>query len=148
MLLPPLTPCHVCTQCPIRGCALKTFQRMLYPSLCAFIQNYPESAKSFPSKSFPSKGLPWREESQDYVSTSRSIQWWMHARSCPTFCHPMDCSLPVSSVHGFPSQEYLSGLPFPLPEDLLNPGIEPGSPAGSDSLPSHLGSQYNTILGK
>ena len=25
-------------------------------------------------------------------------------------------------------QEYWSGLPFPSPEDLPNPGIEPGSP--------------------
>ena len=56
------------------------------------------------------------------------------------------CQSPLSM--GFPRQEYLSGLPFPLLEDLLNPGIEPGSPAGSDSLSSHLGSQYNTILGK
>ena len=30
---------------------------------------------------------------------------------------------------GFPRQEYWSGLPFPSPEDLPNPGIEPGSPA-------------------
>ena len=30
---------------------------------------------------------------------------------------------------GFPRQEYWSGLPFPLPGDLLDPGIEPGSPA-------------------
>ena len=30
---------------------------------------------------------------------------------------------------GFSRQEYWSGLPFPSPEDLLNPGIEPGSPA-------------------
>ena len=29
---------------------------------------------------------------------------------------------------GFSRQEYLSGLPFPPPEDLPNPGIEPGSP--------------------
>ena len=28
---------------------------------------------------------------------------------------------------GFPRQEYWSGLPFPSPEDLLNPGIEPAS---------------------
>ena len=26
---------------------------------------------------------------------------------------------------GFSRQEYLSGLPFPLPEDLPHPGIEP-----------------------
>ena len=30
---------------------------------------------------------------------------------------------------GFPRQEYWSGLPFPLPGDLLDPGIEPMSPA-------------------
>ena len=46
------------------------------------------------------------------------------AKSCPTFCDPMDCSLPGSSVHGFPRQEYWSGLPFPSPGDLLNLGIE------------------------
>ena len=30
---------------------------------------------------------------------------------------------------GFPSQEYWSGLPFPSPGDLPNPGIKPKSPA-------------------
>ena len=29
----------------------------------------------------------------------------------------------------FPRQEYLSGLPFPSPEDLPNPETEPASPA-------------------
>ena len=38
---------------------------------------------------------------------------------------------------GFPRQAYWSGLPFPSPEDLPNPGIEPGSPALLvDALPS------------
>ena len=30
---------------------------------------------------------------------------------------------------GFSRQEYWSGLPFPSPGDLPNPGIEPRSPA-------------------
>ena len=30
---------------------------------------------------------------------------------------------------GFPRQEYWSGLPFPSPGDLPDPGIEPVSPA-------------------
>ena len=30
---------------------------------------------------------------------------------------------------GFPRQEYWSGLPFPSPGDLPNPGTEPVSPA-------------------
>ena len=37
----------------------------------------------------------------------------------------------------FSRPEYWSGLPFPSPGDLPNPGIEPGSPAlQADSLPT------------
>ena len=36
---------------------------------------------------------------------------------------------------GFSKQDYWSGLPFPSPGDLPNPGIEPKSPAlQADSL--------------
>ena len=53
---------------------------------------------------------------------------WMEARQAP---------LPV----GFPRQEYWNGLPFPSPEDFLDPGIELASPAlQAESLPlSHQG---------
>ena len=45
------------------------------------------------------------------------------------------CETPLSM--GFPSQEYCSGLPFPSPGDLPNPGIKPVSPAlQADSLPT------------
>ena len=38
---------------------------------------------------------------------------------------------------GFSRQECWSGLPFPFPGDLPDPGIEPGSPAlQADALPS------------
>ena len=38
---------------------------------------------------------------------------------------------------GFPRQEYYSGLLFPFPEDLPDPGIKPGFPAlQADYLPS------------
>ena len=38
---------------------------------------------------------------------------------------------------GFSRQEYWSGLPFPSPGDLPNPGIEPGSPTlEADALTS------------
>ena len=46
------------------------------------------------------------------------------AQSCSTHCDPMDCCLPGSSVHGFSRQEYWSGLPFPSPGDLPDPGIK------------------------
>ena len=44
------------------------------------------------------------------------------------FATPMDCKLPGSSVHRILQQEYWSGLPFPSPGDLPDPGIKPTSP--------------------
>ena len=35
---------------------------------------------------------------------------------------------------GFPRPEYWSGLPFPSPGDLFDPGIEPASPALADGF--------------
>ena len=53
---------------------------------------------------------------------------------------------------GFSRQEYQSGLPFPSPGDLPDPGMEPGSPAlQADSLPTELqGKSQNALkdLGK
>ena len=43
----------------------------------------------------------------------------------------------ASPSMGFSRQEYWSGLPFPSPGDLPDPGIEPGSPAlEADALTS------------
>ena len=40
---------------------------------------------------------------------------------------------------GFSRQEYWSGLPFPSPGDLPDPGIEPGSPTlQAEALTSEL----------
>ena len=39
---------------------------------------------------------------------------------------------------GFSRQEYWSGLPFPSPGDLPNPGIEPGSPGNAISSTSFV----------
>ena len=41
------------------------------------------------------------------------------------------CQAPLSM--GFSKQEYWSRLPFPSPEELPKPGIEPMSPALADS---------------
>ena len=44
---------------------------------------------------------------------------------------------PGFSIHGILQEGYQSGLPFPSPEDLPDPGIEPRSPAlPADALPS------------
>ena len=52
------------------------------------------------------------------------------------FVTPWTVAYQAPPSMGFPRQEYWSGLPFPSPEDLLNPGIEPRSPAlWADALP-------------
>ena len=70
----------------------------------------------------------------------------------PIYMHTLCCGCSVMSPWtvdretppsmGFSRQEYWNGLPFPPPEDLSNPGIQPRSPAlQADSLLlSHLGS--------
>ena len=45
------------------------------------------------------------------------------------YLRPYDCSPPGSLSMEFSSQEYWSGLSFPSPGDLLDPGIKPVSPA-------------------
>ena len=51
------------------------------------------------------------------------------AQSCPALCNPMDCSLQAPVSMEFSRQEHWSGLLFPSPRDLPNPGISPGCPA-------------------
>ena len=53
--------------------------------------------------------------SRSVVSHSVEIPW--------TIAHQAPLSI------GFPRQEHWSGWPFPFPENLLDPGIEPRSPA-------------------
>ena len=46
---------------------------------------------------------------------------------CLILSDPMDCRLPGSSVHGIFQARIRSGLPFPTPGDLPDPGIEQAS---------------------
>ena len=67
------------------------------------------------------------------------------ASQCMCVCQLLSCVLRFAAPRtvasqaplsmGFSRQEYWSGLPFPSPRDLPNPGIEPGSPTlQTDSL--------------
>ena len=59
------------------------------------------------------------------------------AQSCPNLCDPWTVAYQVPPSMGFSRQEYWSGLPFPSPGDLPDPGIEPRSPAfQADALTS------------
>ena len=61
------------------------------------------------------------------------------AQLCPTdsLLTPWTVVYQASLSMGFSRQEYWSGLPFPSPGDLPDPGIEPRSSAlQADALPS------------
>ena len=69
-------------------------------------------------------------------STSLTINIGVSCSAVSTLYDPMDSSTPAPLFVGFSRQEYWSGLPFLSPGHLLDPGIEPRSPAlWADSLP-------------
>ena len=53
---------------------------------------------------------------------------YLVAKSCVTLLQPRTVALQAPLCMGFPKQQYQSGLPFPSPEYLPNPGIKPMSP--------------------
>ena len=59
------------------------------------------------------------------------------AQLCLTLCDPMECSLQTPLFMKFSRQEYWSGLPFPSPGDLPDPGTKL-TPLGSTSLASRF----------
>ena len=59
------------------------------------------------------------------------------APSCLTLCDPVDCSPSGSSIHGILQARMLEWVAISFSRDLLDPGIEPRSPAlQADALTS------------
>ena len=87
-------------------------------------------------------GFWWNKGRDGFIRTcnQESIPQTVHACMCAQLC------LTLCDRHGqqptrllcggFPRQGHWSGLPFPFPGHLLDPGIEPRSPVGS--LPPEL----------
>jgi len=62
------------------------------------------------------------------------------------FATPCTVAYQAHPSTGFSRQEYWSGLPFPSPRDLSNPGIQPRSPTlQADALPSEPPEFPNTV---
>ena len=100
------------------------------------------SVVKFPRASFSTTPIidpcPWPEV-EVFLKYSRN--WHkspvcvLNHFSCVWLCVTVAHKVPLSM--GFSRQEYWSGLPFPSPGDLPNPGIEPRPPAWeADSLVS------------
>ena len=71
------------------------------------------------------------------------------AQLCLTLAAPWTVAHQAPVSMGFSRQGDWSGLPCPFPENLPNPGMEPGSPAfEADSLPTELqGKAYHVVKG-
>ena len=74
----------------------------------------------------------------------------LHRCVCQSLSHARLLATPWTVAHQAPlsmkfsRQRYWSGLPFPSPGDLPNPGIKPGCPAlQADSLPTELQGKPN-----
>ena len=83
-----------------------------YPSSCSSLANVQELCA-------------WRAQSLKHA--------WL-------FCDSMNCTCPVPLSMGFSRQEYWSGLPFPPPGDLPDPGIESTCPVS----PTLVGGFFST----
>ena len=80
------------------------------------------------------KGLTLKKKKSAY-----SLGGGLVTKLCLTLVTLWTVACQASLFIGFSRQEYWSGLPFPSPGDLTDPGIEPGSPAlQADSSPNEL----------
>ena len=83
-------------------------------------------------------------------SNERCVRFYtggLVAKLCPTLAAPSTVAHQALLAMEFSRQEYLSGLPFPSPGDLPNPGIKPRSPAlQADSFPTELPGKPHKIL--
>jgi len=77
------------------------------------------------------------------IFQGRVLEWVAFPSPCVSFSRvqifviPWTVALQAPLFMEFSRQEYWSGLPFPSPGDLPDPGIESMSPAlQADSLPS------------
>ena len=87
---------------------------------------------------------------QRHRRTQRFVGAGLVAKSCPTLATPwtVACEAPLSI--GFLRQEHQSGLPFPSPGALPDPGTEPWPPAlaGGLSTPEPAGTRSGGYYAK
>ena len=84
-------------------------------------------------------GIPKISEPLTTVAFISSCGGGLFAKSCLTLGTPWTVAHQALLPIGFSRQEYWSGLPFPSPGDLPEPGIKPRSPAlQADSLLTEL----------
>ena len=72
----------------------------------------------------------WQEvQVGEQICAREEKEWNCQHSVCPTLCNPMDCSLPISSVHRIFQTRILEWIAIPFPGNLPHPEREPRSPA-------------------
>ena len=113
--------------------------------VCALTSNAEETEQFYerptrPSRTNTQKRCPLYYRGLECKSRKSRNTWKVIVKllSCvQLFTTPWTVVNQAPPSMGFSRQEYWSGLPFPSPGDLPDPGIEPGSPAlQADALPS------------
>ena len=92
------------------------------------------------------KGVVW-----EYIAfilltlvKAKMIVMYSDVQLCPSLWDYIDVARQAPLSMEFSRQEYWSGLPFPSPGDLPNPGIEPALQA--DALPFELLGKPHIVL--
>ena len=68
-------------------------------------------------------------------------------QSCPTLCDPKTVAHQAPPSLGFSRQKHWSGLQFPFPGNIPDPGIKPRSPTlQADALPSEPSGKLSWVL--
>ena len=58
---------------------------------------------------------------QSFPALSLTCDWLLVTQSCPTLCHPMDCSPPGSYVHGINQTKKLEWVAIPFSRESSQP---------------------------
>ena len=90
---------------------------------CAGIDKCREKAQRVTNQLITTTSGEWTSSGKAHECVPVCVQ----AQSCLTLYSPVNRSPQVLVSMGFSRQEYWSGLPFPLPGDLPDPGTEPTS---------------------
>ena len=71
--------------------------------------------------------MGWQRVRHDLAAEQQQCARAESHQSCPTLRDSMDIARQAPLSMGFSRHEYWSGVPFPPPGDLPNPGMEPRS---------------------
>ena len=102
--------------------------RWCHPAISSSVIPFCSCPQSLPaSESFPvSQLFTWGDQSIGVSALASVLP--VNTQDCSPLEIPWTVARQTPLSMGFPRQEHWSGLPFPSPEDLPNPGIEPTTP--------------------